>query len=68
MSRSISSPRRPSLLRLEDRLTPASIFGVAFNDLNGDGLRANTEPGLPGVRVFLDLNHNGHFDLGCRSI
>jgi len=36
-----------------------AIRGFKFLDLNADGVRNDGEPGLAGVRVFLDLNHNG---------
>ncbi len=29
--------------------TPGSICGTKFNDLNGDGVRSGSEPGLPGL-------------------
>ena len=42
----------------------ASVSGVVWNDLNGDGVRAlATEPGLAGWSVFVDLNLNGVLDV-----
>jgi hypothetical protein len=35
------------------------ILGVVFNDLDKDGIRDLDEPGLNGVRVFIDSNQNG---------
>ena len=40
------------------------IIGVKFNDLNANGIQNFGEPGLQGVRIYLDLNENGIFDLG----
>ncbi|MEM9017762.1 MAG: SdrD B-like domain-containing protein, partial [Verrucomicrobiota bacterium] len=45
----------------------ASISGVVWNDLNGDGVRDSGEPGIDGVRVFLDTNTDGIFDSGEAS-
>ena len=39
--------------------SPASITGVVFNDLNGDGVQDAGEPGLAGVLVYLDVNNTG---------
>ena len=41
--------------------SPASIGGVVFNDLNGNGVQDTGEPGLGGVVVYLDLNNSGVF-------
>jgi choice-of-anchor C domain-containing protein len=41
------------------------IRGIKWLDSNeGNGIRDPGEPGLAGVRIYLDLNHNGHWDLG----
>ncbi|MEO5714797.1 MAG: SdrD B-like domain-containing protein [Luteolibacter sp.] len=37
----------------------ASIGNTIYNDLNGDGTKAATDPGLAGVKVFIDLNADG---------
>jgi hypothetical protein len=39
-----------------------TISGVKFNDLNGDGVRDENEPGLAGWLIYADLNENGQFD------
>ncbi|OHB72768.1 MAG: hypothetical protein A2V70_13935, partial [Planctomycetes bacterium RBG_13_63_9] len=38
------------------------VEGLKWDDLNGDGLRDDGEPGLAGVTIYLDLNRNGRFD------
>lgn len=47
--------------------TTASISGMKFNDLNGNGSRDSGEPGLPGWTIYLDQNHNGAKDSGEAS-
>ncbi|HSV14402.1 MAG TPA: SdrD B-like domain-containing protein [Tepidisphaeraceae bacterium] len=42
----------------------ATISGLMFNDLNGDGIHQSTEPVMPGWGCFLDFNNNGAFDTG----
>lgn len=42
----------------------ASIVGAVFADLNSDGLRSASEPGLAGVTVYLDANDNQLPDVG----
>jgi uncharacterized delta-60 repeat protein len=46
--------------------SPGELAGVVFNDLNADHVRQAGEPGLAGVRVYLDTNRNGRDD-GERS-
>ena len=41
---------------------PATIRGVKWNDSDGDGVKDGDEPGLPGWRIFLDLDSNGEFN------
>lgn len=36
-----------------------ALSGYKWNDLNGDGMRQDNEPGLPGVTINLDLGNNG---------
>ena len=41
---------------------PGSITGLAFNDLNGNGVQDSGEPGEAGVLIYLDLNNSGVFN------
>ncbi|MCA9145054.1 MAG: DUF5050 domain-containing protein [Planctomycetales bacterium] len=41
-----------------------AITGVVYDDLNANGQRDSGEPGLVGVTVFMDDNHNGLLDVG----
>ncbi|MCA9213776.1 MAG: hypothetical protein KDB27_11960, partial [Planctomycetales bacterium] len=43
---------------------PGTIQGVKWEDVNGDGVRQDDEPGIAGVTVFADLNLNGELDRG----
>jgi serine-aspartate repeat-containing protein C/D/E len=47
--------------------TTGSVSGVLFNDLDGNGLRSATEPGLADWQVYVDLNLNGTLDAGDLS-
>ncbi|HEY4632892.1 MAG TPA: LamG-like jellyroll fold domain-containing protein, partial [Candidatus Limnocylindrales bacterium] len=40
-----------------------AIYGTKFNDIDGDGVRDPDEPGMDGVKLFLDLNANGLLDV-----
>ncbi|MEI6073970.1 MAG: SdrD B-like domain-containing protein [Verrucomicrobiota bacterium] len=42
----------------------ASLGSYVWNDANGDTVRQTAERGMAGVRVYLDLNHNGRYDTG----
>ncbi len=42
----------------------ATITGVVFNDLNGDGTEDGNDAGLSGFTVYADVNHDGKFDSG----
>jgi len=46
----------------------ASVSGRAFNDLDADGLKDSSEPGVSGFRVYLDANNNGVLDAGETSV
>jgi subtilisin-like proprotein convertase family protein len=49
--------------------TPGYISGSVYNDLDGDGTRDATEPGLSGWTVFRDDNNNGVVDIvGTKAI
>jgi len=41
-----------------------SISGTKWDDLNGDGVRNENEPGLAGWTIYLDDNQNGQLDEG----
>ena len=45
-------------------LAAPGFWGAAWHDMDGDGVHDEHEPGMPGVTVYLDLNHNGRFDGG----
>ena len=45
-------------------VAPASLSGVVFNDISGNGSQGAGELGTSGVTVYLDLNLNGALDLG----
>jgi hypothetical protein len=49
--------------RLEARRLLTQIHGTVREDLNGDRQMDVAEPGIAGVTVYLDLNHNGQRDL-----
>ncbi len=40
----------------------AAFGDFVWNDLNADGAQNPGEPGIPGVRVYVDINGNGVFD------
>jgi hypothetical protein len=43
---------------------PGNVLGVVFNDLDEDRFRDLGEVGIPGFRVYVDVNENGAFDAG----
>jgi hypothetical protein len=45
-----------------DPVGTGTIRGFVFEDVDGFGWRAGTEPGISGVRVYVDLNNNASFD------
>jgi Ca2+-binding RTX toxin-like protein len=47
-------------------LTPeaSDVSGTVFNDIDGDGLRGPTEPGLSGWQIYVDLNEDGSLTAG----
>ena len=47
---------------LERRTLFASISGVVFDDLNGNGVREANEPGRAGAELFIDVNQSGFLD------
>ncbi|MEZ6125083.1 MAG: SdrD B-like domain-containing protein [Planctomycetaceae bacterium] len=67
--RTTGSVRTESRLEsLESRvLLAAQIQGTVYHDVNADGVRQQTEDGLPNWTVFLDQNQNGSLDVGEAS-
>ena len=45
----------------------AQISGTKFHDRDGDGLRDENEPGMPGWTVYLDTDDDGKRDLGAQT-
>jgi subtilisin family serine protease len=41
---------------------PGQISGIKWDDLNGDGVKNDNEPGLAGRTIYLDENENGQLD------
>jgi len=48
-------------------VSPASIAGVKYHDLDGDGVRDIDEPGLGGWVIYLDADNDSVFDLSESS-
>ncbi len=43
---------------------PGSVSGVKWNDLDGNGVRDEGEPGMGGIYIYADLNNDGMIALG----
>ncbi|MAE65341.1 MAG: hypothetical protein CMJ18_13805, partial [Phycisphaeraceae bacterium] len=41
---------------------PGSVHGLKWHDRNGNGQRDAGEPGVPGVTIYADLDHDGALD------
>ncbi len=52
---------------LGSQVRGGQIYGVKYNDLDGDGQRDAGEPGQAGWTIFIDSNSNGELDAGERS-
>jgi hypothetical protein len=50
-----------------NKALPGSIRGQKWNDLDGDGVRDEGEPGLAGWTIFIDLNNNGELNINEQS-
>ncbi|MEX0643489.1 MAG: proprotein convertase P-domain-containing protein [Pirellulales bacterium] len=46
---------------------PGSIGGLKWNDLNGNGMKEEGEPGLPGWTIFIDNDNDGMLDANTTS-
>ena len=53
-----------SIFYFSERSPESSIRGVKWNDLDEDGIQDAGEPGLEGIRIYVDSNANGQLDLG----
>jgi hypothetical protein len=63
MTRSAARLRRALRIEnLESRQLLATVSGVVFHDLNGDGTQEVGDAGLPGQTVFLDLDGDSTID------
>jgi len=51
-----------------DRLPPATITGLVFNDTNGNGKQDSGEPPLSGISVYLDLDNSGSLTAGDTTV
>src|SRR4051794_12249041 len=51
-------------LNSKDLPTTGSAGGTVWNDINGDGIRQAEDVGIPGWKVFIDLNTNKIADAG----
>jgi len=49
---------------MEEEFLNGSISGYKFNDLNGDGVWDEEEPGLAEWVIYVDENENGEYDDG----
>jgi hypothetical protein len=47
----------------QQRPNPA-VTGYKWNDLNGDGIRDQNEPGLEGVYIYVDIDGDNRIDIG----
>ncbi len=61
---SVHNGNSNSVLFLNKSNLNGTIQGSVWNDINGDGVRAPGDAGLPGWTVFIDANKNRLFDPG----
>ena len=54
----------PGAINFANTPFAAIIGGVKFQDMNGNGVRDDGEPGMAGWTIFLDTNNNGKLDVG----
>nr|WP_143547663.1 cohesin domain-containing protein [Rhodopirellula sp. SM50] len=64
----IDTSSRPLAVYMPPLTSPragfAEVTGTKFNDLNNNGRRDAGEPGLGGVRMYVDVDHDGQYDVG----
>lgn len=46
------------------RSSGSTAGGIKWNDLNGDGVKDDNEPGIAGVSIYVDLDADGRLDMG----
>jgi len=56
-------PVADQTVRVTTRDVDGSIRGTVWDDVDGNRVQ-NSEPGIPGVAVYLDLNRSGQFEVG----
>ena len=64
LRRRVSPLRRSVAEALERRVLLATVNGLKFNDLDGDGVGEVGEPGLSGWTIYHDANNNNVLDAG----
>jgi beta propeller repeat protein len=47
-----------------NQVQPGEISGTKWNDLDGDSIKDEGEPGIEGWTIYLDSNRNGELDTG----
>ncbi|MDV6033577.1 MAG: hypothetical protein F9B45_26495 [Phycisphaera sp. RhM] len=64
----VDDPSRPLAVYMPPLPAPRAGFGevtgTKFNDLNNNGQRDAGEPGLGGVRMYVDVDRDGQYDVG----
>ena len=55
----LNQKQNKTCIVLNDDITPATIKGMKFKDLNGNGIRDVNDTGLKDWRIYIDANNNG---------
>ena len=53
---------RSDTMTFDVSVDAGAIYGTSWNDQDGDGLRGALEPGVDGVKIFIDQDGDGHHD------
>lgn len=48
--------------------TGGNLSGTVFDDINGNGVKDTGEPGIGGVRVYIDADKDGVFDTNEKNV
>ena len=67
-SATVAAGKNTAAMNFADAPPPASISGTVFNDANADAKLDNRELGLGLWQVYLDLNNDGKFDTGDKTL